>query len=204
MEPFERLQKARKKAGYETAAEAARAYGWGVSTYISHENGTRGIRPQVAERYGKAFKLPASDLIFEPKRPNEKTPAKQEARSLVPLVGFVAAGAEAHYFGDGNPIDEVQAPLNRSDETVAVEVRGESLGSVFNQWLVYYDDVQRPVSHGLIARLCVVGLKDGRIMVKQLQPSRVRGRFHLISNTEPPIFDAEVEWAAKVIGMAPR
>jgi hypothetical protein len=55
MKPHERLQKARENAGYPTATAAAEAFGWPVSTYLGHENGSRGFRTEAAHRYARAF-----------------------------------------------------------------------------------------------------------------------------------------------------
>lgn len=202
MDPFERLQEARAKAGFERPTDAAKAYGWGQSTYISHENGTRGLKPDVAERYAKAFRVPAEWILYGKGR---KAAAEAKATRTVRVVGYVGAGAQTHFFDDQGDLDEVPAPDSASDRTVAVEVRGESLGALFDRWLVFYDDVHRPVTTDQIGRLCVVGLRDGRIMVKKVQKSRGRnGLFHLLSNTEGPILDVEIEWAARVINMVPR
>ncbi len=202
MEPSDRLQKARREAGYDNAVDAARAFGWGQSTYISHENGTRGLKPPVAEKYAKAFRVTPEWLLYGSK--GKKTPAPADRRT-VPLVGYVSAGAAAHFFGDQGPFDDVPAPEGASDETVAVEIRGDSLGALFDRWLVFYDDVHRPVTADQIGKLCVVGLLDGRILIKKIQRSRARqGLFHLLSNTEAPLLDVEIEWAAKVINMVPQ
>jgi hypothetical protein len=91
-----------------------------------------------------------------------------------------------------------------SPETVAVEIRGESLGALFDRWLVYYDQVERPVTPELIGKLCVVGLADGRVLIKKIQRSKAKGLFHLISNTEAPLTDVAIEWAARVTSMQPR
>lgn len=122
---------------------------------------------------------------------------------LVPLVGYVSAGAAANYTAAGE-LGEVEAPADVTDSTVAVEIRGDSLGSFFDRWLVFYDDVRRPLTTDLIGRLCVVGLEDGRVLVKKPQRSRTKGLFHLFSQTEDPILDASIEWAAKVKSMVPR
>lgn len=202
MEPHERLRQARLEAKFEDAVAAARAYGWGESTYISHENGTRGLKPEVADRYAKAFKVPAEWLLYGKGR---KPARPAEAPKTVPLVGYVGAGAEAYFFGDGSKLDDLAAPDGATEETVGVEIRGESLGPLFDRWVVFYDNVQRPVTSDQINKLCVVGLSDGRILIKKLQKSKGRnGFFHLLSNTEAPILDVEVEWAARVINMVPR
>lgn len=199
--PGDRLRSARIEAGFENAVDAARAYGWPESAYISHENNARGLRPPVAERYAKALKVPVEWILYE------KGPKKRETSvaHMVPLVGYVGAGAETHFFGGNGDLDEVKAPDDSSQETVAVEIRGESLGALFDRWLVFYDNVQRPVSSDHIGRLCVVGLPDGRILIKKVQKSRGKsGLFHLLSNTEAPILDVEIEWAAKVNSMVPK
>lgn len=202
MDPFERLQEARAKAGYDSPTDAAKAYGWRQSTYISHENGTRGLKPAVADRYARAFRVPAEWILFgKGRRAHPETRAGRTLR----VVGYVGAGAQTFFFDDQGDLDEVPAPDGASEETVAVEVRGESLGALFDRWLVFYNDVHRPVTTDQIGRLCVVGLRDGRIMVKKIQRSRGKSTFfHLLSNTEAPILDVEIEWAARVINMVPR
>lgn len=61
--PSDRLRAARIARGFESAAEAARSFGWSEVTYTSHENGIRGIRKDVAERYGKAFCVDPATLL---------------------------------------------------------------------------------------------------------------------------------------------
>ena len=120
-------------------------------------------------------------------------------------MGYVGAGAVAHLYAAGQgPFDEVDAPEYATDDTVAVEIRGDSLGPLFNEWLVFYDEVRSPVTPDLVGRLCVVGLPDGRVLIKKLARSRAEGFYHLLSQTEDPILDVEIDWAAKVTGMTPR
>lgn len=123
----------------------------------------------------------------------------------VPLVGYVGAGAAAHFYGESQgELDRVPAPENATPQTVAVQIRGESLGALFDQWLVYYDDVRSPVTPDMHGILCVVGLPDDRVLVKRIKKARTPGLFHLESNTEPTILDVEIAWAAKVKSMVPR
>lgn len=129
----------------------------------------------------------------------------RENASTVPLVGYVGAGAEAHYYAlSHGELDRVPAPDGATQETVAVEVRGESLGTLFQHWLVYYDEVRSPVTSDLIGRLCVVGLPDDRVLVKQIKATKHSGLYDLHSNTEDPIRGAAISWAARVKSMVPR
>ena len=62
-EIHERLQWMRRQRGFETAADAARAYGWNEVTYRAHEAGPvdgRGIKRSVAEKYAAAFRYSLS------------------------------------------------------------------------------------------------------------------------------------------------
>jgi hypothetical protein len=53
--PHDRLRLIREKRGYKSARDAARAYGWPIDAYASHENGNRNIPPDAAIRYSNAF-----------------------------------------------------------------------------------------------------------------------------------------------------
>lgn len=63
METYERLQKARRRAGFETAQEAADRFGWNAVTYRAHEAGDRGLKISVAAKYAQAFKVSQSWLL---------------------------------------------------------------------------------------------------------------------------------------------
>lgn len=58
----ERLQWAREYAGYDEATAAAIEREWVVSTYLAHENGTRGFRRE-ADKYARAYKVDLEWLI---------------------------------------------------------------------------------------------------------------------------------------------
>lgn len=123
----------------------------------------------------------------------------------VPLIGFVSAGSEAKLIPlPDEELDRVPSLPGATPSTRALEIRGISLGELFDRWLVFYDDVRSPVTPNMIGKLCIVGLPDGRILVKKLRRSSSNGHFDLLSNTEPPIEDQMVEWAALVTSMGPR
>lgn len=203
-QPHDRLQQARKEFGFSTPGDAAKALGVPEPTYFGHENGSRGLS-RAGRRYAEFFKVSLDWLMTGKGVPRPARASMKDERAQVPLVGYVSAGATAHFFAqDSGHLDEVAAPDGSSDATVAVEIRGDSLGSFFDRWLVFYDDVRRPVTSDLIGKLCVVGIDDGRILIKKIQRSKTRGYYHLLSQTEDPILDASIEWAAKVKHMVPR
>ena len=81
---------------------------------------------------------------------------------------------------------------------------GESLGPFFNGWLVFFDDVRSPVTDDIVGKLCVVGLPDGRVLIKRLIRSRSADLFHLYGQFGDPILDVPVAWAAQVKSVVPR
>ena len=122
-----------------------------------------------------------------------------------PLIGYVGAGAAVHFYAEGQgPFDEVEAPYDARPKTVAVQVRGHSLGPLFDNWLVFYDDIRDPPDDSLVGRMCVCGLSDGRALIKGLKKSPATGLWNLLSNTEPPIYDVGLDWAAAVREMRPK
>jgi hypothetical protein len=204
----DRLRLARVRKGFKSARLAAKALGVAISTYGAHERaeaiGGRDFGPDDAKFYGRRFGVspewlltgrwigPDNDII------KGDDPA-EPVRAKVPVVGYVGAGAKTHFYElSQGELDEVDPPQGSTPATVAVEVRGESLGPFFNRWLVFYDKYTNPVTDDLIGELCVVGLEDGRILIKQLQRGRSQGLFNLLSLTEKPITDEKVAWAAKV------
>ena len=187
---------------FKSARAAGKAMGIAVSTYGAHERaeapGGRDYGPNEALRYGRFFGV-TPEWLLTGRKPFPSDEPEQPPARKVRVVGYVGAGAEAHLYAVAQgDLDEVDPPPGLTEDTVAVEIRGDSLGAFFNRWLVFYDDVRRPVTPDLIGELCIVGLEDGRIPIKQIQRSKTEGLFNLISSTEKPIADVAIEWAARV------
>lgn len=88
--PADRLRALREKK-YETAKEAADAFGWNEVTYRSHENGTRNIPLHTARKYALAYGTTASYLLGL----GSVSSGEQAVNHVinVPLVGTVNAGS---------------------------------------------------------------------------------------------------------------
>lgn len=192
----DRLMQARKSAGYETAAEAARAMGIPEPTYVGHENGFRGLTRQ-ASRYARFFGVPL-EWLLEGRNP-PKFRSRVKAR---PLLGYVGAGAQVIPVDDhamGAALDEIEAPPGAED-MVCVRVRGESMFPAYEDGdVIFFTDRREGSSvEDLINRQCIVGLADGRVYLKQLMRGKSPGTYTLISFNAPPIQDQIVDWAARV------
>lgn len=176
--------------GVTTVAERSGVPETTLYSYLSGKS--KSLKGVTQDKIAAAFNI-QSDALFGGKA------------ATVPVVGYVQAGAEAVFFAAGQgPFDYVKAPDGYTEDTVAVEIRGESLGPFFTDWLVFYDDVQSPITEDLIGRLCVLGLPDGRVLIKLVKASREVGLYHLLSQTEAPIMDQPVQWGARVRSMTPK
>jgi phage repressor protein C with HTH and peptisase S24 domain len=125
-------------------------------------------------------------------------------QSTVPIVGYVGAGGTIAFSDGQGPFGEAEMPpVEGVAELVAVTVRGDSMsGMLEDGWTLYYDRRRVPPDESFFNRLCVVGLDDGRILVKKLYPGRKPRHFDLHSTNAPPLLDQAVEWAAKVAWIA--
>lgn len=86
-----RLKMARETAGFATAKAAAEAMGVSVSTYIQHENGSRGIPAARAARYARFFRTTPEWLLYGRGESVSQTPPPE--LTTLPLIGEVRAGA---------------------------------------------------------------------------------------------------------------
>lgn len=123
----------------------------------------------------------------------------------VNIVGYVGAGGEILYDEGQGPFGEAPMPPGggRSPDMVAVEVRGDSMAGLLGSGsIIYYDNRREPPTDELFGKLCVVGLADGRVLVKRLLRGR-NGLYDLYSLAAVPLLDQQVTWAARVAYIAP-
>lgn len=187
MEMHERLQLARERAGFATAAEAARRFGWVESTYRAAENGSRPPTRTKAIVYARSFRVSPEWLLLG---------IGDAERGPVPVVGYVGAGAEVFAIDDGGSLDEIEPPPGIGPNAVAVIVRGNSMYPRYQEGdILIYDE------HCTLAQAdgeeCVVSLIDGRKYVKI-----IRADGELLATLEswnhPPIRSVQVEWVARI------
>lgn len=129
--PAERLKWAREhKTGHKTASDAARAFGWTVSTYLGHENGDRSPSRKAAKAYGLAYKVPW-EWILE----GGPLPGRRVRVGPIPTVGEVAAGQWLDTDVEVDPRDFEQFPITAHPDypheaQYGLIVRGTSMNRV--------------------------------------------------------------------------
>jgi phage repressor protein C with HTH and peptisase S24 domain len=125
--------------------------------------------------------------------------------TTVNLVGYVGAGGTIAYQDGQGPFGEAEMPPGAiGTNIVAVKVQGDSMSGVLDDGsIVYYDNRQEPPDERLYRKLCIVGLADGRVLIKRLFPGRIPDHYDLHSTNGPVMLDEKVVWAARVSWIAP-
>lgn len=96
-ETARRLRHARAVAGFRTAKEFAERHGIPQSTYALHETGARGLKPEIAERYGALLRVSAGWLLTgEGRAPPRSGRSEKPHRTKTPRPG-----PRFHGRGDG-------------------------------------------------------------------------------------------------------
>jgi hypothetical protein len=202
--------RAARKTRFRSARAAAFAMGIPVATYGAHEraqlSGGRDFGPEQAKRYARDFGVTPEWLLTGLRPASIETPFEpgllEESRARtdvqVPVLGYVGAGSQAHYYDlSQGHIDEIEPPRLLGDPIV-LEVRDHGLGSQFNNWLVLFDEMRRPVTPDLLGCLCVVAMADGQIVLRQLERGHALETYDLLSESGPDFRGVAVSWAAKV------
>lgn len=218
----ERLRSAREKAGFASAADAARAFGWTESAYRHHENGTRGFGPDAAKKYGRAFKvLPGWLLGLESVERGPPPQPREEDRLVV--NGCVEAGAwrSAEYWDDERTyaIEGTPSPVEGARRFGLVVV-GRSMDEVYEPDTVLdcvsiFDTNVRPETGDHVICECVRsdGLRE--LTVKEYREEH--GRYWLVPRSSRAEFkpveypgpdsehqgDGEIRVIAFVVGSIP-
>jgi SOS-response transcriptional repressor LexA len=125
--PADRLKELREKR-YQTAKEAADAFGWNEVTYRSHESGGRNIPLHTARKYAMAYGTSASYILGLNNHAPEVPPVNHVVH--VPLVGRVSAGsfrADEGLQTKGIAVPAVPRPDIPAGVQYAVEIDGPSV-----------------------------------------------------------------------------
>jgi len=201
--PAERLKQARKKAGFPTGSAAAEAVGVRPSTYLGHENGSRGVEADAARRYARAFRVSPEWILFggdeQPNAPSE------EALDLVAVYDVQASAGPGIIVHDESAVAQLAFPpgylaqLTRANprDLSIIGVKGDSmLPTLADDDLVMIDRTKKDLSFdGLFV------IRDGgdALLIKRIGRASRRGFVSIISDNravypavEKPLDEVEV------------
>ena len=190
----ERLEWARKKAGFRFASAAARSLGVPEQTYLAHENGHRGVPVDAGQHYARRFRVSFGWLMANEGKPSD--------RDVVPVTNYVGAGQEVFPIDDSaQGYESVDAPPGVVGDVVAARVRGDSmLPQLRDGWLIFWRrDTHEGVPTECINELCVVKVAgEGPTLVKIVRSGGKAGFYRLESHNAEPRDNVKIEWAARV------
>ena len=200
-----RLKAARAAAGYRSAREAAMQNEWAESSYRAHENGTRTIGQDDAERYAARFRfdgveVTARGILFGDADAPEQTAVGTNivgVKGLISAGGVIETGTEQ--LPEGANLYEISVPFPIEEGTIAFRVTGMSGYPKYDP-----DDVVLCSEYGenperLVGFYAAVMTQSGDRYLKRILQGSKKGRFHLESYNAPLITDARLKWASGII-----
>ena len=197
----ERLRWAREQAGYETAADAARARGWHVQNVRDHEADRRGVKPELAIDYARAYGIDKTWLLYGGSNPKAK-----DTIDTVPIIGMVGADPSGRVLMTEGQMgqDSVPLPPGGTADAVALEVAGHSMRGVADDGgLVYFEDQRTPPSPDMLGHVVICQTEDGQVLMKRLLKGSERGLYDLESLAGPTLEDRRLAWAAHITAIVP-
>lgn len=201
MDRHERLQQARRAAGFERQRDVLERYtSWNRNTYKSNENGSVPFSFDRARIYAKAFKVRAEWLYAGAGQ------MRADDAALVPILGYVGANPDGSVlFASGQAAgDMVPPPPNGSMTAKALEVRGHSMPFLAEDGaLIYFDNQRTSVPAEMLGQVVVCELDSGEVLVKRLLRGSRAGVFDLESINGPTRHDTILLWIAEVVAIIP-
>lgn len=199
--PATKLRAAREKAGYTSAADACRYYGWGYAAYVHHENGTRGIPKDAAVRYAAAFGkktgLTVGDLLG--------LQDDVEVASGVAVEGTIAMGVWRDIELDGQeshrPFIKVPAAKKRGDRR-ALHVMDESVNKAIapGEYAIYVPLADDPGPlENLVGELIFAECRINRLVERTIRMASLArdGRLKLTAHSNNPKFNSVMHFPCK-------
>lgn len=129
----------------------------------------------------------------------------QARRATTVIAGRVGADTDGQIlYSEGHgELGEVEIPPGAEPDSTAVEVHGYSQGFLTDGALLFYTDRRNPPTEDMLGLIVIVGLDDGRVLLKRLLRGSQRGLFDLESINGPMLKDKKVLWAAHVDSIVP-
>lgn len=188
-----RIKRLRLALG-EKQATFARHFGVDQSTISKWERGTQTPDSKFMEIVAS---LEIGDDPMDPTTPTNGV--ANPLFTVVPVAGYVGAGAKVFLFADGAPSsgDFIKTPKGFG-AVQALIVRGDSMYPAYKDGdIIFYSGAQAELPIRVGGDDYVVFLKDGSVLLKVVEPNG-DGTYTLNSYNAPPVRSAEIESAFPV------
>ncbi len=153
-------------------------------------------QPAISEILNGKRQLKANEMIILSRLSGLPMP---DRKSIIPVLGYVGAGAEVYPIDDGDPLYEVTVNGALPEGTVGAIIRGDSMYPIFEDGdLVAYSGKELPAEDA-IGKTCMVQLDDERMLIKTVRRGSSPGFYTLTSTNAPDIEDVVIIWARKLV-----
>lgn len=197
----QRMEQWRTLLGYTRAqvVENMKTIDTETSLYRLETGRTQSVSNDVLEDYAQAINLTVDKLLTNPVKVVK-----------IKIRGEVKNGGSVVLYQKEEAACEVEAPASANineNDIIAIRVTDRSMEPrLYEGDVVFYSERTAGVEDGVIgARLAMVMLKTGEMMVRRVTNGSKSGLFHLTSldSAVDPVMDAELLWAAKVLSITP-
>jgi len=153
-------------------------------------------QPAISEILNGKRQLKANEMVILSRLSGLPMP---DRKSIIPVLGYVGAGAEVYPIDDGDPLYEVTINGTLPEGTVGAIVRGDSMYPIFEEGdLVAYSGKELHAEDA-IGKTCMVQLEDERMLIKTVRRGSSPGFYTLTSTNAPDIEDVVIIWARKLV-----
>lgn len=197
MDISERLRQARQKAGFNSAADAARRLNIPYGTYSGHENGSRGIKREDVDRYARAFGVSRSWLEYG----QDMRPFGRDTVEILGEFGVVGDG-QVQWHDQPGTMTAILMPNIFGCSASALWGAGDNMkpyayyGSLILFKSQFTTNIQK-----LDRYICVCILEDQRVFIRSPRLTEIEGVYNLVLNPFEPLLGVRVERAAPVLAV---
>lgn len=188
--PGNRIAEFREKLGW-SMQRLADEVGTTASQINKLEKSHRRLSDVWLRRLAPVLGCSQGELLGEPS-PKPPHARRRGARAIpITIVGEAGAGDTVFHFPEADA-DHDELELGPDDEWILV--KGRSMEPYyFARDLIRLPRDVEPPEKGL-RRVCLVKLKDGRLLIKEVARGSKPGRYTLRSFNAPEIPDVEIDW----------
>lgn len=162
-------------------------------------------RPDVETRRISAAELLRMAEFFGTAPPMtgfEEETSLYQARHVIPIMGYVGAGAEIEPEFEQVPpdgLEQVEVPFPVQDGLIGFQVRGDSQLPKYEDGEILVVEAEQPVATDrLIGEMAVVRTYDGKRLVKRIMPGPKPYTYNLESHNAKTIIGARIAWASPI------
>lgn len=168
------------------------------------EGKKRSVRNDKMPDLARALKLDAAALsagkLLAADEPAE--PPKRRVTTVVGRAGAATDGKLVYAEGQGG-LGTVLLPEGATEDSVAIEIEGYSMGVLADGALVFYTETHAAPTDDMLGLVVIIGTDKGDVLLKKLLRGSRLGLFDLESINGPTIRDQKVIWAAHIDSLVP-